>query len=105
MAMLMEGSTPNEGTYAENVRKAVEWLLACGQPNGLIDDRQFLDQRIYMFSHGYAMLFLASVYGQEENGERRDKLEKILTRAVRFTREAQSNRGGWGYVRAEGILR
>src|SRR5262249_26704775 len=40
------------------------------------------------------------VYGQEEDGERRHKLENILTKAVEFTGKAQSNRGGWGYVAA-----
>src|SRR5262249_21584228 len=43
---------------------------------------------------------LASVYGEEEDSERRKKLEDVLTRAVQFCAKAQTNRGGWGYVSA-----
>ena len=38
----------------------------------------------YMYGHGFALLFLACVYGEEEDGDRRKKLEDILTRAVKF---------------------
>jgi hypothetical protein len=44
------------------------------------------------------MLFLSQVYGEEEDGDRRKKLEQMLTKAVEFTGKAQTNRGGWGYV-------
>jgi hypothetical protein len=53
-----------------------------------------------MYGHGFSMLFLASVYGEEEDGERRKKLEDVLTRGADFTAKAQTNRGGWGYVSA-----
>jgi hypothetical protein len=43
---------------------------------------------------------LSCVYGEEEDGDRRKKLEKILTKGVEFTGKAQTNRGGWGYVSA-----
>src|SRR5262249_52997180 len=46
------------------------------------------------------MLFLASVYGEEEDTDRRKKLEKILTKGVEFTGKAQTSRGGWGYLTA-----
>src|SRR5207244_3580384 len=44
--------------------------------------------------------FLSCIYGEEEDGDRRRKLEEILTRAAKFSRDAQTNRGGWGYVSA-----
>ncbi len=101
MALLMEGSTLEDGNYAEHLRKAVRWLTEHAQPNGLIGnpaDRSEISR--YLFGHGQAMLFLATVYEQEEDGERRRQLEAILTKAVEFTASAQSTRGGWGYVRA-----
>jgi hypothetical protein len=55
---------------------------------------------VYMYGHGFGLLFLASVYGEEEDGDRRKKLEDILTKAVLFTGKAQTKRGGWGYVSA-----
>src|SRR5262249_40384205 len=41
------------------------------------------------------------VVGEEENVQRREKLVKILEKACKFTRDAQTNRGGWGYVSAK----
>jgi len=101
MAMLMEGSTLGEGKHADSIRKAVNWLMKRKQPDGLLDDPNHAgEQGRYLFGHGYAMLFLATVYGQEEDVERRQKLEKILTKAVEYTGNAQSSRSGWGYVSA-----
>ena len=101
VAMLMEGSTDGDGEYGDSVRKAVDWLNDHSQSNGLLGDPNDPGGiRVYMFGHGYAMLFLATVYGQEQDDDRRHKLEGILTRAVAFTGEARTDRGGWGYVRA-----
>jgi len=36
-------------------------------------------------AHGFGLLFLSCVYGEEEDSGRRKKLEDILTRAVQFT--------------------
>src|SRR6516164_7901370 len=36
MVLLMEGSTIKEGKYAENIRKAADWLMDRAQRNGLI---------------------------------------------------------------------
>jgi hypothetical protein len=55
----------------------------------------------YMYGHGFALLFLSCIYGEEEDGEQRKKLEDILTRAGEFSGNAQTTRGGWGYVSAK----
>src|SRR5437016_1323601 len=99
LAMLMEGSTVRDGKYATPLRKAVDWLMERSQRNGLIGNPNNLTEaQRYMYGHGFAMLFLAQVYGEEEDGDRRKKLEDILTRGVEFTGKAQTVRGGWGYV-------
>src|SRR6476619_6154398 len=36
MSMLMEGSTLREGKHADNLRRAVDWLMDRAQGNGLI---------------------------------------------------------------------
>ncbi|HXG12735.1 MAG TPA: prenyltransferase/squalene oxidase repeat-containing protein [Gemmataceae bacterium] len=101
MAFLMEGSTIREGKYADRIRKAVDWLMVRSMPNGMLGNPNIPGEAgRYMYGHGFAMLFLASVYGEEEDGERRKKLEDILTRAVLFSGKAQTTRGGWGYVSA-----
>src|SRR5262252_8380207 len=99
VALLMEGSTMREGKYADNIRRAVDWLMERSQRNGLIGNpNNPTEAGRYMYGHGFSMLFLASVYGEEEDGERRKKLEDVLTRAVDFCIKAQTPRGGWGYV-------
>jgi hypothetical protein len=96
MAFLMEGSTVKEGKYADNVRRATDWLMKCPQPNGYINPFGRAGQG-YMHGHGYALLFLAQIYGEEENSKRRKRLEEILTQGVNYLDKAQSPRGGWGY--------
>lgn len=99
MALLMEGSTLREGKYADPLRRAVDWLMERSQRNGLLGNPNNPTEAVrYMYGHGYTLLFLAQVYGEEEDGDRRRKLEAILTRAVDFTGKAQTPRGGWGYL-------
>jgi hypothetical protein len=96
LAMLCEGSTTTTGKYAENIRRAVDYLLRQSRPNGLIGD-PLRDDR-YTYGHGFSMLFLSQVLGEEEDEDRRAELVDVLTRAVVFTGQAQTPAGGWGYV-------
>ncbi|GAB4139953.1 MAG: terpene cyclase/mutase family protein [Planctomycetaceae bacterium] len=100
MAMLCEGSTATTGRYSKNIYKAVEYLTSPGiaRANGLIG---FKNDYRYTYGHGFSMLFLSQVYGDEEDASRRKELKKVLTRAVKFSRDAQTSRGGWGYVSAK----
>src|SRR5258707_3206941 len=99
MAMLSEGSTATQGKYADNIRRAVDYLVHQSRPNGLIGD-PVRDDR-YTYGHGFSMLFLSQVLGDEEDEDRRAELVDVLTRAVQFTGEAQTAAGGWGYVSAK----
>jgi hypothetical protein len=96
MALLCEGSTTTQGKYASNIRRAVDFLVSQSRPNGLIGNPTRDDR--YTYGHGFAMLFLSQVLGEEEDVERRQELIDVLSRAVRFTGEAQAASGGWGYV-------
>jgi hypothetical protein len=99
IAMLSEGSTATQGKYAENIRRAVDYLVRQSRPNGLIGD-PLRDDR-YTYGHGFSMLFLSQVLGDEEDEDRRAELVDVLTRAVEFTGQAQTPAGGWGYVSAK----
>jgi len=80
MAMLMEGSTLREGKYSDNLLKATNWLMSRSQPNGLIGNpNNPTEASRYMYGHGFGTMFLASVYGEEEDNEQRKKLEKVIT--------------------------
>jgi hypothetical protein len=102
LALLAEGSTIREGQYAQNLRRAADWLMARAQPNGLIGNTApDAEGGRLLPSHAFAVTFLASVYGEEEDAERRKKLEGQLNRAVRFLCEAQTTGGGWGRLPAK----
>jgi hypothetical protein len=95
-AMLMEGSTLRGGKYADNLHRATGWLIKCAQSNGLIS--QFKGEgEGYMHGHGFALLFLAQVYGEEEERKLRSRLEDLLTQGVSFLGRRQSSHGGWSY--------
>lgn len=99
MAMIAEGSTTTQGKYSENIRRAVDFLVSQSRPNGLIGDP--LNDDRYTYGHGFAMLFLSQVLGEEEDDTRRESLLDVLVRAVHFTVQAQNPSGGWGYVSAK----
>ncbi|MCA9103011.1 MAG: hypothetical protein KDA63_17755, partial [Planctomycetales bacterium] len=98
VALLSEGSTTTQGKYAPNIRSAVNYLVSRSRENGLIGDPTRDDR--YTYGHGFSMLFLSQVAGEEEDADRRAELVDVLTRAVQFTGEAQTAAGGWGYVSA-----
>jgi prenyltransferase beta subunit len=100
--LLMEGSSLREGKYSENIRKAVDYLISQTQKNGLIGQINAPNQGLgYLYGHGFSMLFLSQVYGEEDDAERRRLLEDILNRAVDFCVKSQTSRGGWGYLSAK----
>jgi hypothetical protein len=116
MCFLMEGSTLKEGKYSDQITKAVGWFLnpARQQPNGMIGDvRNPTESTRYMYGQGFGTLFLANVYGEEEDKDQREKLEKILKKSVEFICKAQTEKdhkkpegktvkiGGWGYVSSQ----
>src|SRR2546425_11029432 len=89
LAMLCEGSTVTQGKYREEIRKAADWLMKRsmkgGGRHGLIGNPDLPGETgRYMYGHGFAMLFLASVYGEGDDKERPAGLKEILTRAVLY---------------------
>lgn len=102
MTFLMEGSTVKEGKYSKNIARARDWYLKRSQPNGLLGNpANPTENSRYMYGQGFGTLFLASVYGEEDDEKKRKDLEKLLTKAVAFISKAQTDRGGWGYVSSQ----
>jgi len=95
LALLASGSTPNEGPYASNVRRSVDYLLESCLPNGLI--ARLGEEGRSMHGHGFSMLFLAEAYGMERNPVQQVRLRRVLTKAVELTGRSQSGAGGWLY--------
>ncbi len=98
-ALICSGSTTTQGPYAKNIRRSVDYLLTKCRSNGLIGDPQ-TDNR-YTYGHGFSMLFLSQVLGEEQDEETRELLVEALAKAVDFSCKAQTKSGGWGYVSAK----
>ncbi|MCA9200293.1 MAG: terpene cyclase/mutase family protein [Planctomycetales bacterium] len=98
-ALLCSGSTTTQGPYAKNIRRAVDYLMTKVRDNGLIGDP--LQDNRYTYGHGFSMLFLSQVLGEEEDEDRRAELKQVLEKAVRFSGQAQTPSGGWGYISAK----
>jgi hypothetical protein len=97
-ALIGSGSTTTQGPYAKEIARASDYLISKSRDNGLIGDPQ-TDSR-YTYGHGFSMLFLSQVLGEEGLLDRREELVEVLTKAVEFSGNAQTAAGGWGYVSA-----
>jgi hypothetical protein len=109
MALTMSGSTTMQGPYRKQISFAVDYLMnqaakrvgdnLVPRYSGLIGDP--LSDNRYTYGHGFSMLFLSQVLGEEEDMRRRADLINVLEKAVEFSGKAQTKSGGWGYVSAE----
>lgn len=98
-ALIASGSTTTQGPYARQIARAADFVISKSRGNGLIGDPQ-TDAR-YTYGHGFAMLFLSQVLGEEGLLDRREEIIDVLSRAVQFSGYAQTAAGGWGYVSAK----
>jgi hypothetical protein len=98
LAFLASGSTPTSGRYAENVRRAIDYLLrpTLRAPSGLIRILADAEGRP-MYGHGFATLFLAECYGMGVEPAKEKQVRDALERAVQVIADAQTRDGGWYY--------
>src|SRR5437870_7862409 len=101
IAFLANGNTPTRGRYAPQVQAAVDYLLKCSEPSGIITGPNNEMGRP-MHGHGFALLFLASVYGTETKEATRVRLKEVVDKAVNLTARGQSGAGGWTYIPGAG---
>ena len=94
-ALICSGSTTTQGPYAKAIRYCVDFILGKCQRNGLISS---IREQRYTYGHGFSMLFLSQVLGEEEDIDRREELVQALERAVKFCVNSQTKEGGWGYT-------
>ncbi len=94
LALAAAGSTPTRGPQAAAVRKGVLYLLKHQNPRGLISGPG--EQRS-MYGHGFALLFLGTIYGGCADRRLQKQIKKCLDKAVQLTVKAQSDKGGWYY--------
>lgn len=97
MALLGSGSTSTRGPYSKNIARSVDYLLSkCVRSTGLICAPQEYSRSMY--GHGFSMLYLASVYGMEQDLGRQARIKKALKKGITLTARSQSAAGGWLYT-------
>jgi hypothetical protein len=97
MAFMGSGSTTTRGPYAKQVARSVDYLLnKCTRSTGLICAPNEYSRSMY--GHGFATMYLACVYGQEQDLGRQRKIKKALKKAIRLISRSQSRLGGWYYT-------
>ena len=107
-AFLAGGHLPGRGPYGTVLLKAIRYLIGDDRdpnkqppPNywpGVVDEKGFIAENdTRMYSHAFAALFLAEVYGSSLPQRLNDRVREKLDRAVQFILRAQNQQGGWRY--------
>jgi hypothetical protein len=92
VAMMSGGHMPSEGKYADQVDRALDFVMKNTSPSGFIC-LQRATSHGPMYDHGFGTLFLAEAYGMTKRPEIREKLKK----AVQLIIDTQNHEGGWRY--------
>lgn len=95
-ALAASGSTTTRGPYAVRLRRATDFLLGNARSDGLI--AKIDEEAVPMYGHGFSMLFLAQIYGVEEEHSRQRQVHRTLKKGVELTARSQSGDGGWLYT-------
>ena len=89
LAFLAGGHLPGRGPYGKVVDRALTFVLEQGQPSGMIEG-----WGTRMYSHAFATLALAEVYGMTP----RPRVRAALEDSIEVTVRCQNPTGGWRYV-------
>jgi hypothetical protein len=101
-AMLANGCSPTRGRYSEQLQRGTEYMIKCGgNKSGLITGAN-QDNGQPMHGHGFALMYLASVYGMESKESRRNAIRDAVIGGVNLTARGQSGAGGWTYIPGSG---
>jgi len=88
MSFLAGGHLPDRGKYGDVLHRGIDFVLSCAQ-----DDGQIAANGTRMYSHAFATLFLAEVYGMVD----RPDVKRVLQRSVDLIVDSQNSEGGWRY--------
>lgn len=88
MSFLAGGHLPDRGKYGKELSRGLNFVLQASQ-----DDGQIQLNGTRMYSHAFATLLLAEVYGMVE----RDDVKRVLQRSVDLIVDSQNAEGGWRY--------
>jgi hypothetical protein len=115
MAFMAHGHLPGEGPYGTRLDRAVEYVLDCQKPNGLVTligpEGRPISRGVAheigvhtVYNHAISSLALSEVYGMTQR-EKAERLRTAILLAISATLEMQRwpkeraiDRGGWRYL-------
>jgi hypothetical protein len=89
MSFMAGGNLPGRGKYGRNLEDALNYVLANVKEDGYITD-----SGTRMYSHAFATLFLAEIYGMTH----REDVQVKLQMAVDLIVKSQNKWGSWRYL-------
>jgi Squalene-hopene cyclase C-terminal domain len=99
LAFLGAGYTHEEGQYADNVDRALRWLVSQQRPDGNLG--YGAGHFAAMYCHGMATYAIAEAYGMQNDPTANTILRDPLLRAVRYILDNQNPDGGWRYIKGQ----
>lgn len=104
LALLASGSTAEHGPFAQQIRRAIRFVLTCQKDDGMAFKHGSSGYSA-IHNHGYALLFLTQAYG--EAGALDKDLQYAIKQGVKATIRAQyfqpkASDGGFGYFLVPG---
>ena len=99
LALMAGGHMPGRGAHGAAVFRALQYVLGREQrsPAGFFYNPSPFEKTGAMYSHGFATLFLAEVYGMVPDAALQQKLKGAIERAVQLIINSQNSEGGWRY--------
>jgi len=91
LAFLSAGHSAETGKYRQNVRKALNYVIANAKPSGLLN---ISGSNRDMYNHGLSTFVLTQAYGMSNDKRVGQALRKALTVIV----NSQCGDGGWDYT-------
>jgi len=88
ISFLAGGHLPGRGEHGEVITRGLDYVLRCVRDIGYITDNGSR-----MYSHAFASLFLAEIYGMTFRHDIRVELQKCVNMIV----DSQNSEGGWRY--------
>ncbi|MFH2002052.1 MAG: prenyltransferase/squalene oxidase repeat-containing protein [Planctomycetota bacterium] len=88
IAFLSGGHLPERGIYSETIARCIDYILSTVRNTGFVTANN-----TRMYSHAFATLFLAEVYGMTHRAD----VGKKLQEAVDLIVECQNKLGSWRY--------
>jgi len=101
LAFVVADHTPGHGRYADNVQRALRWLVMQQRPDGSLAGDAGLTDSAYCHAIASFALAEAYAYSTHDDPAAVPWLRRPVARAIQHTLDTQLRDGGWRYQRGQ----